>query len=142
MYGYAGKILHVDLTNKKSTIENIGEKSVYAQFKGEISLEDKIIELIQNDEKALVPLGEETNFQFYFTPRKPGRYIVSGRVFYDSKRTYEKSAIINVKPRGLNLHSFIIPLIYTILIIAIIILLYKIRKERKSYQIKLRFLGK
>ena len=56
--------------------ENTGEKSVEAIFKGVITYQDKIIQLLESP-KTLVEIQEDETFQFYFTPQKPGKYVVS-----------------------------------------------------------------
>jgi hypothetical protein len=118
---------------------NKGEKEVIAQFKGKITLYDNIVKILES-EKLEVPINTDINFTMFFTPEKVGRYVVSGRVFYDNKRTYESSTIINVEPapeKPLNLK-----LIYGIILAIILILFYKIRKERIKYVRELRELKK
>ncbi len=125
-----------ETTDIKVLFKNTGEKAVNARFKGKINKGDKIIDILES-EQTNVLIDESKDFIFYFTPKESGRYVVSGRVFYDSKRTYEKSSVINVRKKGLTLNSFIMPLVYLVLIILISVLLYKIRKEKKSYLNKL-----
>jgi len=117
--------------------KNTGEKGVDAQFRGKITLDDKIIQILES-EKNFVPISGTSDFNFYFTPKNAGKYIVSGRVFYSNKKTFELSAIVNVISKKFSLKSLILPLIYAILILGAIFLLYKIKKESKNYQIKLR----
>lgn len=112
--------------------QNTGEKALEARFVGKIMYQNKIVQLLESDEPLFVPINEQDNFQFYFTPKKAGKYIISGRVFYDGKRTYEQSTILNIKP-GSTLSSILKITSYIILIVIISILLYKIRKERRSY---------
>ncbi len=45
---------------------------------------NKIIQILES-ENSLVDMGESNTFKFYFTPKIQGKYIVSGRVFYDEK---------------------------------------------------------
>ncbi|MFH1290890.1 MAG: hypothetical protein ABIH92_05820 [Nanoarchaeota archaeon] len=117
--------------------KNIGEKEVDAKFKGKITRDGEIVQLLES-ESALAPISEITNFTFFFTPKKAGRYIASGRVFYDKKRTFESSAVINVKPKMFGLKQAALTLVYIVLMIAIIILFYKIRKEKRRYLGKVR----
>ncbi len=126
-----------DTTLIKAYFENNGEKTVNAVFKGEITLDGKIVQILQS-ESAYVGIGDTNEFDFYFTPNKQGKYIVSGRVFYSGKRTFEKSAIINVIEKGFKISNLKIPLIYLSLIIAIAFLIYKIRKERKKIERKIK----
>ena len=126
-----------DTTFIKVFYNNQGEKSVRAQFRGEITLGGKIIQILES-ENSLVGIDESGDMGFYFTPRETGKYIVTGRIFYDGKRTFEKSAIINVIESGFKLKKLVRPGIYVILIIGIAYLLYKIQKEKRSYKKKMR----
>jgi hypothetical protein len=126
-----------DTTTIKAYFENNGEKTVSAMFKGEITLNGKIVQILQS-EPASVSIGDTNEFNFYFTPREVGKYIVTGRVFYDGKRTFEKSAIINVRDTGFKWSKLKMPTIYLILLTAIAFLFYKIQKERKRYEKNLR----
>ena len=109
---------------------NIGEKDVIAQFKGKITLGDSIKEILES-EKLYVPVGNNINFTMFFTPQEPGRYIASGRIFYENKRTYESSTVINVKPKPRK--PINIKVIYGIMLLIILFLFYKIREERIKY---------
>lgn len=130
-----------DTTLIEAIFINDGEKSVGASFKGKITSGDRTIQLIES-EKINVPISEEEIFQFYFTPQIPGKYIVSGRVYYDNKKTFEKSAIINVQQSGINLKTIGKLAIYIILFSGILFLLYKINKEKRIYKMRLKELGK
>jgi hypothetical protein len=115
--------------------QNNGQRSVNAQFKGTIRKEDSIVKLVETDE-FLVPAGESVDFPVLFTPYEPGRYVLSGRVVYNKKLTFEKSTIINVvsseeKP---VVENWLALLIYLILIITILFLIRKIAKKRKEKQ--------
>ncbi len=113
--------------------KNTGEKEIEAQFRGKITRNGKIIQILES-EKTLVPVSETTNFSFYFTPRKEGKYIISGRVFYDKKRTFELSAIVNVVKRKISIREVITSIAYALLIIFIVFLIYKIREEKRRYK--------
>jgi hypothetical protein len=128
-----------DTTLIEALFENTGEKNVNARFKGEITLGNKIIQILES-ENSLVEIGDRETFKFYFTPRKEGRYIVTGIALYDGKRTFEKSTVINVERDGLNWGKLKMFFIYLILILAIAYLAYRIRKEKKEDKIKWRFL--
>ncbi|MGV8152529.1 MAG: hypothetical protein ACP5OG_05600 [Candidatus Nanoarchaeia archaeon] len=121
--------------------KNIGEKGVNAQFKGKISSGDKITQILESDIQR-VEINEETNFSFYFTPKQAGKYIVSGRVFYNKKRTFESSAVINVKSKIFSIRSYLMPLIYALVLFVLVVLFYKIRKQRKEYHERLKMIGR
>ncbi|MBW6442650.1 hypothetical protein K0A97_02605 [Patescibacteria group bacterium] len=120
--------------------ENIGEKNVVARFKGEISLGGRIIRLLESEE-IIVPESGTENFTFFFTPEDPGRHIITGRVFYDKKKTFESAAIMNVEKRGVD-PAFLTLFIYGIAILTLIFLIYSIRKEKRRYLKKFEFLLK
>jgi len=123
-----------------ASFKNTGEKNVDAKFKGKITQEGKIIQILES-EKTNVPIGELTNFTFFFTPRKPGKYIASGRVFYDKKRTFELSTIMNINPKKFSIKKGILTIVYLLLIIFIVFLISKIRKEKRRYLEKIRGFG-
>jgi hypothetical protein len=123
-----------DTTLIEAVFENTGEKTVNARFKGEISLGSKIVQILES-ESSSVGIGELETFKFYFTPKKEGRYIVTGIVLYDGKRTFEKSTVINVEKGGFSWSKLKMPLIYLLLILAISYLAYKIKKEKKKNKI-------
>lgn len=118
-----------DTTLIEAVFENTGEKTVGARFKGEITLGNKIVQILES-EISSVEIGDRETFKFYFTPKEEGRYIVNGVVFYDGKRTFEKSTVINVEKEGINWEKIKVYLIYLILIVAIAYLTYRIKKEK------------
>ena len=119
-----------DTTIIEALFENTGEKNVNARFKGEITLGSRVIQILES-ELSSVSIGEIETFKFYFTPRKEGKYIVTGMVFYDGKRTFEKSTVINVEKKGFDIGVIRTILIYLILLIVIAYLAYKIKKEKR-----------
>jgi hypothetical protein len=145
-----GVLLNI-LTKKEAEVDetvpieigfkNTGEKEVEAQFKGKVTLGEKIIQVLET-EKLNVPISEIGKFNLFFTPKKEGRYVISGRVFYSGKKTFESSAVLNVFSKKLKLSSVIAPLVYIVLIFFIAVLFYKIRKERRAYLNKLKRLRK
>jgi len=139
------------LTNKTAEVntnvpievsfKNIGEKDVEAYFKGKVTLGDKIIQVLETD-KMNVPISSIETFSLFFTPTEPGRYIISGRVFYSGKKTFESSTVLEVVSRGFALKSLLLPLAYIVLIFLIGFLFFKIRKEKKLYVNKLKQIKK
>jgi len=120
-----------------ANFKNVGEKDVDARFKGKITHEGKIIQVLES-EKTTSPIGEITNFTFFFTPRKAGKYIASGRVFYDKKRTFESSTIINISQKKFGIKEFALTVTYILIIIFIAFLIYNIRKEKRRYLKKIK----
>jgi len=118
-----------DTTYIEAFFENTGEKNVDARFKGEITLNGKIVQILES-ESSSVDIGEQETFKFYFTPRKEGKYIVNGIVLYGGKRTFDKSTVINVEKKGFDWKDIKTILIYATLIIGIAYLAYRINKEK------------
>ena len=116
---------------------NTGEKEVISQFKGRISYGENIFQLLES-EKINVPISGTNEFSFYFTPNKAGKYIISGRAFYSGKKTFESSTSIEIISKKFQIKPFIIFAIYTLLIVIILFLFYKIRKEKRIFSNKLK----
>lgn len=116
--------------------QNIGEKDVETRFKGQVSLNNKVVQVLES-ELFTSSVGEISNITMYFTPQKAGKYIISGRMFYDKKRTFESSSVININNTG-NLSKEILTIVVYLVIISIIVgLLLAIRKERREYKNKI-----
>ena len=120
-----------------ANFKNTGEKEVDAQFKGKITRGNEIIQLLESEIEK-VPRGQTNDFNFYFTPEKSGEYIISGRVYYSSKKTFESSTEINVISKEISLKSGILLLVYVLLILSIFYLIFKIRKERVRFSRRIR----
>jgi hypothetical protein len=118
-----------------ANFQNSGGRSVDAQFKGTIRKEDTIVKIIETEE-LIVPSGEIVDFPILFTPYEEGRYVLSGRVVYNKKLTFEKSTVINVlsPDDASKSENWLALLLYLILIITILYLLRKIAKKRKEKQ--------
>jgi hypothetical protein len=114
--------------------KNIGEKEVVAQFKGKVTREGKIVQILESEE-VRISVDELEKFGFYFTPERGGKYIVTGRIYYGGKKTFESNAVLEVEG-GFNP----VPLIYFFLFLSILILSFKIRQEKKRFKMKLRHL--
>jgi hypothetical protein len=122
-----------DTTLIEALFENSGEKNVNARFQGEITLGNKIVQIL-GSESSTVDMGGVQTFKFYFTPQKEGRYIVNGVVMYDGKRTFEKGTVINVERKIFGWNQIKMILIYVILILAIAFIAYKIRQEKNKHK--------
>ncbi|KHO45597.1 MAG: hypothetical protein QS98_C0009G0006 [archaeon GW2011_AR3] len=127
-YVYSGDIVPVT-----AKFMNRGIRAVTAKFKGDIRLDNKIVQLIES-EVVLVEPGETVGLTSFFTPEKTGKYSVSGHVVYNNKLTFEKSTIINVNPKQktLTIGTALLVALYLAIIITIIFLIRKIRNARKK----------
>lgn len=115
-----------------ATFKNNGARSVDAKFKGKVVLEDEIIELLESDELRVEP-GERVELTTYIQPSVAGRYLITGRVLYNNKLTFEKGTIVNVNYGESTEGIKFLPIIlYLFILIVIIYLIYKIRKEKRK----------
>lgn len=122
-----------------ANFKNTGEKEVSAQFKGQVTKSGRIIQLLDSP-PSNVPINQLNTFNFYFTPSSPGEYIITGRIYYSGKQSYELSTKVEVT--GSSVFSVLLPLVYAILIFAIAFLFVKIVREKRSYNRRLRRLRK
>ncbi len=87
--------------NRSDTIEinpvfeNTGERPVTAYFEGLVRLDGNIIDRLETARLQVEP-GVREEFEIFFSSDRPGRYEVSGRVYYDNKRTFEKMNRFNI----------------------------------------------
>jgi hypothetical protein len=127
-WAYVGETVQINVL-----FRNSGIRTETASFKGTIKLNDKILQVIQSEEIDVLS-GDATTFSSYFTPEKPGRYVISGRVTYNKKITYEKGSVLNVNPvpqepgKSGALQLFI----YVLIIITILYLIRLILKEKRK----------
>ncbi|MBR9705753.1 hypothetical protein GOV14_01840 [Candidatus Pacearchaeota archaeon] len=120
--------------------KNNGAREINAQFIGKITLGDEVVQVIELPAQR-VGLNEVSSFPFYFSPRKKGKYIVSGRVFYEGKKTFEKTSSLEVfagKGPLDVIKSIFIFLSYGVLVLLILLVAYKIRKSKKTYSKRLK----
>ncbi len=137
-----GELVRIDASNWASTgdilpiyaiFKNTGSRTVIAKFKGTITTSDgKLVKVIETDQYN-VPPGQTAEIETFFNPTEAGRYIVSGRVLYNNKLTFQKSTIINVQgPMLVAARQFGGPILLILLIIIVILLiLIMIAKKRR-----------
>ena len=131
VWAFVGEIIPIT-----ATFRNTGERSVDAKFTGKVVLDDKIVELLESDELRVAP-GDSIELESFFNPNNPGRYVVTGRVLYNNKLTFEKGTIVNVRaPLEFDGIKVLPVLVYVIIRVIIVFLIYRIRKERKAHKWK------
>ncbi len=117
-----------------ATFRNTGERSVTAQFKGTVSKDDRIVEVLESSTLTVDP-GEIVNFEMFYQPSEEGRYSIKGRVQYNNKLTFEKGSVINVRDSDDILrsaqHNFLL-IVLIIGVLTIIVLLFLIFKKKRS----------
>ena len=115
--------------------KNKGARTVSAQFKGIVSKDGRIVEILESDSIDVAP-GQEVNLEMFYTAREIGQYRVSGRVHFNNKVTFERGTIINVNQEGVasSESSFdSISLFFSVVIVTVTFLIFLIlRKEKKK----------
>jgi len=113
---------------------NQGQRDVSAIFKGTIRLDDKIVEVIETEE-VIVSAGTEEDISVFYSPIESGRHVLSGRVTYNKKLTFEKSSVLNVE-KGVDVKesfNFFPLLLYLIIVVTILFIARKIFKEKRKH---------
>jgi len=131
VWATVGEVVKID-----ALFKNIGELPTSAKYKGEVYLGDEIMAVLESEE-LLVPVEETTNLTTYFTPDRPGRYVIRGAVYYDKKVTFTKEGILNVTEAESLLSAILSNnLFYIGIIILLFIILVRVlpRKSSARYQ--------
>jgi len=121
-----------DVVPINAVFKNTGTRTVSAKFKGIITSNNAIVETIDSEFYDIVP-GQTGTIQVFFTPKKYGQYIITGRILYNNKLSFEKSSVLNVN-EGVEQSGFswYYVLIVLIIIIIILVLLISIKRKRRS----------
>jgi hypothetical protein len=124
-----------DIVPVTALFENLGQRSVFATFKGRVTLDDQVIQVIESDELQVSP-GERMNFSLFYRPRLPGQHVINGRIHYNRKLTFERGTVVNVNPAegvtSVTGKLRLVPIMVFLVITAVIVILVaKIRKQRR-----------
>jgi len=124
----AGDIVPID-----AVFRNLGSRVVSAKFKGTINSGEEIFKVIDTDPLDVMP-GETVKLRTYFNPTQDGQYVITGRVLYNKKLTFDKSSILNVNPSGMPpgagaFNWSIILIILAVVIIVLVLLVFRRRKK-------------
>lgn len=112
---------------------NRGERFVSAQFKGVVSKDGRIMEVLTSEVRDVAP-DELAVFELFYTASEFGQYKINGRVHYNNKITYERGSIINVNPSGQapeRDNSFLSTILLIVLIVIGILIFLIMRKKKK-----------
>ena len=130
-----GDIIPID-----AVFKNLGSRIVSAKFKGTITSGEEIFKIINTDPLDVKP-GETVKLRTYFNPVQEGQYMITGRVLYNKKLTFEKSSVLNVNPSGkapFAKKAFNWTTLTIVIVILIIVLLVMIIKRKKKLRKRLR----
>ncbi|MFH0869584.1 MAG: hypothetical protein V1866_00825 [archaeon] len=129
-----GEIVPID-----AVFKNTGTRVESAKFKGTISSGKDIFKIIDTDPLDVLP-GQAVKIRTYFNPVQEGQYMITGRVLYNKKLTFEKSSVLNVNPSGKPTSAGwgIGPtvLIIMLLVLMVIVLLILIKRKKHSSNIR------
>jgi len=138
---YTGEIVEIN-----ASFKNDGVVSTPVVFKGKALLDGTVEGLIESDEVEAAP-GETVDLATYFTPKKPGRYTITGKASFSKKQSAEKSSILNVRdikekpvgetvstvpePSGGGMDNSSIMVVAVVLLVAVIVglILWNARKK-------------
>ena len=129
------KVTVGETTTITAVFYNSGKSTVIAQLKGTVKKDGKVAGLISSDQIEVEP-GKVEKLVAYFTPTEQGKYTVAGRVTYNNKLTFEKSASFTAeagqgKTTQSIFQSFFSPLIiYVILIVTALFIIKKINSRK------------
>jgi hypothetical protein len=89
-----------ELVEVKGVFTNDGVQTAVAVFKGKVTElagdeQGSVVSLLESESLEVSP-GQTSEILTYYTPTKPGRYEISGKIRYSNKETGEKSSILNV----------------------------------------------
>jgi hypothetical protein len=124
-----------DIVPIDAVFRNLGSRVVSVKFQGTITSGENIFKVIDTDPLDVMP-GETVSLRTYFNPVQEGQYVISGRVLYNKKLTFDRSSILNVNPTGkppgggVGLSSFTIIIIVVLVVILILVFLI-IRKKKR-----------
>jgi len=124
------KVKKGTMTKIEAVFENDGQKSVTAEFIGEIYSDGSMIEVVESD-SSYVDIAASENLIVYFRPVEAGTYTIKGYVNYAGKKTEAKEATWTVLGEKVNttnvmMNVAIISVIAVILIIGLAILKWRL----------------
>lgn len=117
--------------------KNTGEIAIDAKAKGEVKLNNELVEIIESD-PVLIDIGKTATLTAYFSPEKPGDYLIDGDVIYDGKKAKMSQISLSVKSAeeeagGVRIPEFwtLIAVISGLALVAVIIAIFFVYKKKK-----------
>ncbi len=114
--------------------KNVGPRVVRAKLTGTITKQGsgRIYKVIDTDAYDVRP-GETAEIKTFFNPVEPGQYIIAGRVLYNNKLSFQKSAILNVNGPFLEaVQGWFWPALLLLLIVILLLLVLIAKKRRRG----------
>ena len=116
-----------------ASFKNDGSRTVSAQFKGTVSKDGVILDVLESD-TINVPAGEEVDLEVFYVPEELGHYRVSGRVHFNNKVSFERSSVFNVNEESssdVSGGSDMLVLFLSVLIVIFALLVFLILRKKK-----------
>jgi hypothetical protein len=112
---------------------NRGERVVSAQFKGVVTKNSRIVELIESDVVNVNP-NELIEINMFFIPEESGQYEIKGRMHYNNQISFERGSVLNVNNSSFGSRfDFIAITFYTALIVVVGLVFLIFRKKKKKF---------
>ncbi len=111
-----------DIVRLDAIFMNTGQMSANVKFKGEVYLDDELIDIIESDE-MFSDVGSIINLTMYYVPELVGTYRVEGIVYYSGKSTYTKGTVLNVFSDTQN-NNFLVEYKYLITMASVLFLIF------------------
>lgn len=133
-----GELVRIDVSEQsepgtiipvRALFKNTGFRIVTAKFKGEVTKDGKIVDLIETDLVEVNP-GDVEIFEAYYQPTLAGTYHITGRVIYNNKLSYEREAVMKVDEVAIEPSSPYQLIILLIVVLVIVLLVMIIRKKK------------
>lgn len=128
-----------DIVPIDAVFQNLGSRVVSAKFKGTINSGDEIFKIIDTDSLDVQP-GEIVRLRTYFNPIQEGQYMITGRVLYNKKLTFDKSSVLNVNPSGkppserkpLSVGTVVLIILLVVIILLLFLIIRRKKKSRRA----------
>ena len=112
-----------------AVFKNTGTRTVSAKLKGIVTLDNRIVDTIDTEYYDIAP-GEIGNIPATYTPKKLGQYIITARILYNNKLSFEKSSVINVNEGTEQGFNWLYVIVIVVILVVIWLLLIGIRKKK------------
>jgi hypothetical protein len=77
---------------------------------------EKLVKPITSKDELDIPVDQTVELVTYFTPSKPGRYMIRGVATYAGKRTSPKATVLNVMAAPTNYTPYIIAAVVVVIV--------------------------
>ena len=115
--------------------KNTGVVAMEAKIKGDVIRNDKLVEVIEGD-PVLIEVGNTATLTAYFTPKKPGEYLIDSDVVYEGKKAEISPITVSVKSEagGVKIPEswVLVAVIAGLGVVVAVVLIYIVRRKSKK----------